>query len=260
MTVSRSATRRSSSPTARSTRAPYGRRGRPTRTSSRTRDRRSWNRRSRSTDSASQKWRWPASSSGLSSWRSAATRQDEARSPVPTRPSASCTTTSCGRSATTSSPCRRIARSATSGWAGRETPRRSPRPHRRSSMPSRSGGAGCATSRSNRTPRSVSRRSCRTSSSMASRASAGPAGPTPRRSCRGRCTRRAATRASSRPSSRAWPHRWTPLRGDADPTACFRPRCSSATGSIRTLRRIVPGNPRRTRPTSPTPSSPIAPA
>ena len=132
-----------------------------------------------------------------------------------------CTRTSCGRSATTSSRCRRIARSATSDWAGPATPRRSRRPPRTLLDSRRSGRAGCATSRSSRT------RARRLDGRAGRRLAGEPrygraAGPTPRPSCRGRCTSRTATMTILRRQTRSM-RRWVDsLDARRAPTACCR--------------------------------------
>ena len=85
---------------------------------------------------------------------------------------------------------------------------------------------------------------------------AGPAGPTPRRSCRGRCTRRTATRPSSQ----------TQLAEHARVGRFARraPGCRRAAGRVAAVRRLAgpgrpgwtgPGRPRPTQSSSPTRSS-----
>ena len=173
---------------------------------------------------------------------------------APTRCSSASTRTSCGRFATTSCPSRPTVRSATSDSAGPAMPRPSPRPRRCSSTVRRSGRAGCATLRSSRTRSLVSRPSCRTSWSAASRGSDARAGRTRRRSSHGRSTRPTAIPRSCARNLPACAPTSTRSTLGAGRTACSRRPSSSAIGSTQTPHRIGRGWPRRTAATWPTPS------
>ncbi len=195
------------------------------------------------------------------SWPSAVTRLSGPGSAAATPCSTDSTRTSSGRSATTSSRCPPTAPSATSAWAGPATPRHSRPRAPRSSTLVPSGRHGCATSRWTRTIVSACHPWSPTSSSMARRASGGPAGLTLPRSCRGPCTSHTATTGSCAISSGRCSDTWTRCAPGSDLTVSSRHRaCSSETGSTRMLPSRDPGKPRPTRSTSPTPSSSSAPA
>ena len=158
--------------------------------------------------------------------------------------STSCTRTSSGACAATSSTCRPTARSATSGWAGPATSRCSRRPRRSCTTApasSRSWLADLAAEQQAPTG------ACRSSSRTCSTPARVPRPTPPRlgrrggRSCRGRCTSATATAACSRAQYDEHARLGGPgRRARRRRAALGRRASSSATGSTRPRRRTDP--------------------
>ena len=170
-----------------------------------------------------------------------------------TRCSTSCTTTSSGRCAATSSTCRPTARSVTSGSVGPATSPCSPRQPPTCSRWGRSSTTGSPTSPSSRpTWAAWCRSSSRTTSSttrptpIRSARSRPLSGRTPQSGSPGRCGRPMATRRPSAGTTRRWRRTCGTYRSCSRTMACGTRVSSSATGSTPLHHPRTPCRPRPT--------------